>query len=130
MSNFLEFLEKLAQHCGLKFESQRFQGEDEYGLAASILAEINKFLYQRKVALPSEYVSEFHRYWEENHEKVLSPRIGPKGECLKVAKVLDGIYKSNIIRVQLDTLDLTEEEIANVRFFTAIQKWKRCLAMS
>lgn len=121
MSNFLEFLEKLAQHCGLKFESQRFQGEDEYGLAASILAEINKFLYQRKVALPSEYVSEFHRYWEENHEKVLSPRIGPKGECLKVAKVLDGIYKSNIIRVQLDTLDLTEEEIANVRFFTAIQ---------
>jgi hypothetical protein len=73
------------------------------------------------VALPSEYISEFHRYWEENHEKVLSPKIDPKGECLTVAKVLEGIYKSNIIKVQLDTLDLTEEEIANVRFFTAIQ---------
>jgi hypothetical protein len=121
MSDFLKFLQKLAQLCGLKFESQRFQGEDEYGLAASILAEINKFLYQRKVALPSEYISEFHRYWEENHEKVLSPKIDPKGECLTVAKVLEGIYKSNIIKVQLDTLDLTEEEIANVRFFTAIQ---------
>jgi len=121
MSDFLKFLQKLAQLCGLKFESQRFQGEDEYGLAASILVEINKFLYQRKVALPSEYISEFHRYWEENHEKVLSPKIDPKGECLTVAKVLEGIYKSNIIKVQLDTLDLTEEEIANVRFFTAIQ---------
>ena len=121
MSDFLKFLQKLAQLCGLKFESQRFQGEDEYRLAASILAEINKFLYQQKMTLPSEYISEFHRYWEENHEKVLSPKIDPNGECLTVAKVLEGIYKSNTIRVQLDTLDLTKEEIANVRFFTAIQ---------
>jgi len=35
--------------------------------------------------------------------------------------VLEDIYKSNTIKVQLDTLDLTKEEIANVRFFTAIQ---------
>ncbi|MBM3141768.1 MAG: hypothetical protein FJ005_01790 [Chloroflexi bacterium] len=121
MSNFLEFLEKLAQHCGIRFKIGEFEGEDEYKLAANILNEINSFLYQKKAILPSEYISEFHRYWEENHEKVLSPKINPKGECLTVAKVLEGIYKSNIIRVQLDTLDLTEEEIANVRFFTAIQ---------
>ncbi|GAH20383.1 unnamed protein product, partial [marine sediment metagenome] len=121
MSNFLKFLEKLAQHCGAKFEVEKFKAEDEYELAANILNEINKFLYQKKATLPPEYISEFHKYWEENHEKVLAPKINPNGECLAVAKVLEGIYESNTIKVQLDTLDLTKEEIANVRFFTAIQ---------
>jgi len=51
----------------------------------------------------------------------LAPRINPNGECLAIAEVLEGIYKNNTIKVQLDTLDLSKEEIANVRFFTAIQ---------
>ena len=121
MSNFLKLLERLARHCGIELEVGKFKGEDEYELAANILDEINKFLYQKKATLPSEYISEFHKYWEENHEKVLSPKVNPHGECLVVAEVLEGIYKSNTIKVQLDTLDLTKEEIANVRFFTAIQ---------
>jgi len=121
MSNFLKFLEKLAQHCGVRFEVGRFEGEDEYELAANILNEISKFLYQKRTTLPSKYVSEFHKYWEENHEKVLSPRVNPNGECLAVAKVLENVYEKHMIKVQLDTLDLTKEEIANVRFFTAIQ---------
>jgi hypothetical protein len=121
MSSFLLFLEKLAPHCGVRFEVEKFEGEDEYGLAANVLNEINKYLYQKKTTLPSEYVSEFHKYWEEDHEKILSPKIDPNGECLAVAKVLEGVYESNTIKVQLDTLDLTKEEIANVRFFTAIQ---------
>ena len=121
MSNFLKFLEKLARHCELKFEAEKFEGNDEYELAANTLNEVNKFLYQKKATLPPEYISEFHKYWEENHEKVLSPKVNLNGECFAVAEVLEGIYKSNTIRVQLDTLDLTKEEIANVRFFTAIQ---------
>lgn len=121
MSDFLGFLKKLASHCGVSFSIENFKGEDEYELAANILNEINKFLYQKKTTLPPEYISEFHRYWEQNHEKLLSPKIGPNGECLAVAKVLESIYKNNTIKVQLDTLDLTKEEIANVRFFTAIQ---------
>ena len=80
-----------------------------------------EFLSQKKATLPPEYISEFHKYCEENHTKVLAPKVNPNGECLAVAKVLEGIYKTNTIKVQLDTLDLTKEEIANVRFFTAIQ---------
>ena len=121
MSDFLKFLQKLAGCCGLIFDTSKFKGGDEYELAAVILNEINRFLYQKRAGLPSEYISEFHEYWEENHEKILSPQINPNGECLAVAKVLEGIYKANTIKVQLDTLDLTKEEIANVRFFTAIQ---------
>lgn len=121
MSDFIKFLEKLIQHCGLKFEVEKFGGSNEYELAANILNEISKFLYQKKATLPSEYISEFHKYWEENHEKILSPKVNPNGECLSVAKVLEDIYENNTIKVQLNTLDLSKEEIANVRFFTAIQ---------
>ncbi|HHT9131467.1 MAG TPA: hypothetical protein ACFYED_03170 [Candidatus Tripitaka californicus] len=117
----MAFLEKLAQHCGVKFEVEKFKGNNEYELAANILTEINRFLYQKKATLPSEYISEFHKYWEENHENVLAPRINHNRECLAVAKVLENIYKDNTIKVQLDTLSLTKEEIANVRFFTAVQ---------
>jgi len=121
MSSFLIFLEKLSEHCGLRFEPEKFKGTDEYELAAKILNGINKFFYHKKATLPPEYISEFHKYWEENHEKVLSPKVNPNGECLAVATVLEDIYKNNTIKVQLNTLDLTKEEIANVRFFTAIQ---------
>ncbi|MDH7482901.1 MAG: hypothetical protein QHH26_13135 [Armatimonadota bacterium] len=121
MSELLSFLEKLAMHCGIEFNLGKFEGQDEYELAAKILNEINKFFYQRKEALPSSYISEFHKYWQENHENILAPKIDPNGECLEVAKVLESIYANNTIKVQLDTFDLTKEEIANVRFFTAIQ---------
>ena len=80
MSNFLKFLEKLALHCGIRLDVEKFKDEDEYELAANILDEINKFLYQKKATLPSEYVSEFHEYWEENHERVLSPKVNLNGE--------------------------------------------------
>src|SRR4030042_4710093 len=121
MSTFIDFLDKIVQHCGMRFEAGKFKGKDEYELAANILNEINKYLYQKKATLPPEYISEFHKYWEKNHEMILFPKVSPDGECSAVAKVLEGIYKSNTIKVQLDTLDLTREEIANVRFFTAIQ---------
>ncbi len=121
MSNFLNFLERVAQHCNIKFDASMFIGNDEYELAANVLSEINKYLYQKKATLPPQYISEFHKYWEEHHERVLSPNINPSGECLAVAKVLENIYRSNTIKVQLNTLDLTKEEIADVRFFTAIQ---------
>jgi len=121
MNNFTKFLEKVSSYIGMRFDVTKVVTKDEYELAANILNEINKFLYQKKSNLPNEYISEFHKYWQENHEKILAPRINPNGECLEVAKVLENIYKNNTIKVQLDTLDLNKEEIANVRFFTAIQ---------
>jgi len=125
MSEFLSFLKKLLSHLNLdlSFDDIKKKIKDEYELAAYILNEINKFLYQKHIKLEGEYISEFHKYWEQNHEKILSPSIGKK-EALEVAKVLDKIYSKNKIRVQLNTLDLKKEEIASVRFFTAIQDFK------
>lgn len=121
MSDFIYFLEKLISFCEIDLNINKIKFKDEYELAGRILSEINKFFYQKKKELPSEYISEFHKYWKENHENILSPQINLNGECLEVAKVLEEIYEKYEIKVQLDTHNLTEEEIANVRFFTAIQ---------
>lgn len=121
MSNFSKFLQQLASILGIGIDSTDIETKDEYELAAKLLKLINEFLYQKKEGIPAEYISEFHQYWEENHEKILAPQINPNGECLKVAKILEEIYRAHAIKVQLDTLGLSKEEIANVRFFTAIQ---------
>ena len=125
MSEFLSFLKRLTDHLKLKIPFAKIAENigDEYELAAKIIYEINKFLYQKNAELDDEYISEFHKYWKENHEKVMAPKIGEE-EALSVARVLEEIYENNTIRVQLNTLDLGKEAIANVRFFTAIQDFK------
>ena len=37
MSNFLIFIKKLAQHCGLEFNTSLFKGEDEYAILTNII---------------------------------------------------------------------------------------------
>jgi len=42
------------------------------------------FLYQKKAILPPEYISKFHKYWEQNHGKpsmigLTGPRSGSGG---------------------------------------------------
>lgn len=125
MSEFLHFLKRLISHLkiDLSVEELRSKIQNEHEVAAKVLNEISRFLYQRHTALEKEYISEFHKYWKYNHEKILNPFIG-KDETLKVAEVLETIYANNTIRVQQETLDLQPEEIANVRFFTAIQDFK------
>ncbi len=125
MSEFLTFLGKLLSHLeiGLSIDHFRSGSQSEHELAARVLNEINGFLYQRNETLDKEYMSEFHKYWKHNHEKILQPCIGEE-ETLKVAQVLENIYSNATIRVQLNTLDLKPQEIANVRFFTAIQDFK------
>jgi hypothetical protein len=125
MSEFLLFLQRLVSHLQLDVSPEDLERgiQDEYEVAANILHEINRFLYQSHSTLPKEYISEFHKYWKASHEEILRPQIGGREAC-EVAKVLERIYANHTIRVQLNTLDLNPDEIANVRFFTAIQDFK------
>ena len=125
MSEFLDFLNKVTCHLNLNLSvsTLKHQIGDEHEVAAAVLNELNKFLYQSHKGLDKEYISEFHKYWAANHEKILAPHIGQK-EALSIAKVLETIYANNSIKVQLNTLNLTPEQISNVRFFTAIQDFK------
>jgi hypothetical protein len=125
MSTFLNFLVKLAFHIGINIsvEDLKKQTTDEGELVAKILDEINKYFYQRHAKLEKQFISEFHKYWEKEHKNVLNPIID-RTNCRKLAEVLEVIYKNNEIKVRLDTRNLKPEEIANIRFFTAIQDFK------
>jgi len=124
MSDFILFLCRLAEHLDVEINHIKSVSlKNEYELAANILHEINCFLYQQTVELEKEYISEFHKYWKENHEQILTPSLGDI-EAMKVAEIFEKIYSQNDIRVNHNTLNLDNEAIANVRFFTAIQDFK------
>ncbi|OGS34897.1 MAG: hypothetical protein A2474_07915, partial [Elusimicrobia bacterium RIFOXYC2_FULL_34_12] len=109
--------------CNINIDNLKNNIKNEYEMVAKVLDEINKYFYQTNKQLDSEYISEFHKYWGKNHEVILSPCID-KNKALEIAQILENIYKENDIKVQLNTLDLKKEDIANVRFFTAIQDFK------
>lgn len=73
-----------------------------------------------------EYFSDFHKFWEKNHKKILNPTI-QEDKCESVADVLHDLfvkYGENIFLELYDTLDLTKEEICKVRLFTANQDFR------
>jgi hypothetical protein len=95
LSTFLEFLIKLAAHLGIKIsiDDLKKNVSDESELAAHVLDEINKYFYQQHKNLDKKYISEFHKYWEKEHEHILNPEID-KQACTQVARALEIIYKN------------------------------------
>ncbi len=116
---------KLAGHLGLESNQLSLPSDppEQHALVSKILSEINAFFYQKTPSLPPKYISQFHVFWKEHHEQVLDPQID-SGTCLRVARVLENIFQHNEIRIVADTMNLTKPEIAQVRFFTAIQDFK------
>jgi len=125
MKEFIDFLVSLATHLGIETRNLCLPAkeEEQCELASKILHEINTFFYQKSPKLPVSYISQFHAFWEQYHEKILDPQIDSQ-TCLKVAEVLEGIFQGNQIKIAADTIDLTKEQIAQARFFTAIQDFK------
>lgn len=60
-----------------------------------------EFLYQKKATLPSEYISEFHKYWKKNHEKVMLPKDHSEWE---VFRSTDCPPEKEIIKKKLESL--------------------------
>lgn len=102
--------------------------------ARKIVNEINDFLYATYdgigtvSALENEYqfLSEFHRYWNDNYEEILDVKIDEE-KCTKVADALYDIYvRSNgqAFSGVYDTYGLSKEDICRVRMLTANQDFR------
>ncbi len=98
------------------------------------LSELNAFLYTTHenighttaIGINFDYFSEFHKYWEKNHKKILNPQINDE-KCLQVAEVFHNIYKEhgdNPFTELYDTFNLSPHEICMIRFFTANQDFR------
>ena len=70
--------------------------------ARNIVKNLNDFLYTNYEGIGKtfeldeerEYISEYHKFWEKNCEKILNPTINTK-KCEEVADVFHDIYLNN-----------------------------------
>ncbi|MBO7061654.1 MAG: hypothetical protein J6W54_11265 [Fibrobacter sp.] len=102
--------------------------------ARLVIKKINEFLYTnypeigKTEALGQSFpfLSDFHRYWEKNHKKILDAKIDRK-QCEKVADALYAVYKQigkKAFESVWDTCGLKKEDICRIRLLTANQDFR------
>jgi hypothetical protein len=90
---------------------------------ADFLKTLNRFFYQEHAKDDEKHISEFHKFWELNHEEILGFHI-QDDQCAKMAQVLEKIFSAKPFKVDADVTGLSHELIANARYFTIIQDFK------
>ena len=98
--------------------------------ARNIIKNLNEFLYTNYEGIGKtfeldeerEYISEYHKFWEKNCDKILNPNINLK-KCEEVADVFHNIYLKNksAFYSLYSKEDLSDEAVCKIRFYTASQ---------
>lgn len=122
METVKKFLLELMSEIDIDYINKK----EDIILSRVFLDKLNKFLYQSN----NEYISPFHEYWEKNHEEIINIKIDRK-QAKKIAEVFEKIFSNpeSFPELQIKTSitypeQLTKQNIANIRFFTAIQDFK------
>ncbi|MDU4889426.1 MAG: hypothetical protein E6344_04515 [Clostridium sp.] len=121
MISLFELLQEINEEIGIKEVSKL----DEIKVAQVMLSKLNSYLYQDN----GEYISLYHEYWGRNHAKIIEGCINTD-KAKEIAIKFDDIFKNKdkYIGIELspmiDKNGLRKNDIANVRFFTAIQDFK------
>lgn len=97
-----------------RLNSHFFQIEEEVGISA-----LDRIEYQ--------YLPAFHKYWETHHPEIINARIDRQQARLAARALHEAsrVYGSSIFDVMLDTHGLPDDAIAQVRFFTANQDFRK-----
>jgi hypothetical protein len=120
LSNFVHRLIDIIPDGALKIEDAR-----------NVIRQINEFLYTnyegigqtRALEQKFDYLSDFHKYWEEHHKEILNCEID-NVKCEQVADALHNIYvltSGRAFESVWDKCNLDSDEICKVRFLTANQ---------
>ena len=130
---FEDFIKKLLVPIDEKL-SQKFKlpekDEESIKLMANVLHEISRFIYTQTAYVrgikcetpygPTDYFSEFHKLWEENHRQILDLYI-VDGQCRMVAERFEINYRPFSPSSVMDVRGLSAQQVADTRLFTAIQ---------
>lgn len=131
--SLLEFFRRVNSELGIDFPAS-LQSLPVVQADRIILSKVNAYFYQTHRGIGStrfnedeyQYFSEFHRYWEANYEHILDLRIdshqaerAARGLAAAVSK-----YGRAILEVVQDTRGLSNELVAQVRFFSANQDFR------
>ena len=98
--------------------------------ARNIIKNLNEFLYTNYDGIGKtfeldeerDYISDYHKFWEKNCEKILEPSID-KSKCEEVAEVFHEIYLNNkkAFYSLYSKEGLKDDEVCKIRFYTASQ---------
>lgn len=102
--------------------------------ARQVVSELNTYLYTnynglgKTVALDTAwpYFSEFHRFWEQYHRKILNLKVSQRA-CKAVADALHDVYlrtNGEAFSSVYDTMGLSPQNICRVRMLTANQDFR------
>lgn len=129
------FILALSYEIGVSVPDDWESGIDEISLAQKFLEKLNEYFFQTYdgVGVTSlndkeyQYFSEFHKYWESHHAEIINAHINYEqarntAQALHQARTM---YGEDIFNVTLNTHGLTRQSIAQVRFFTANQDFRK-----
>jgi len=133
LSTFLQFIEDLNTKIGVPLPPS-WSDLDEVQLVQRFLSKINEYFYQTHAGIGTttfrdeelQYFSEFHKYWESNHQEILNPTLD-EAQAIAAARALaEAIrkYGTGILGVTHETHGLSPQAIAQVRFLTANQDFR------
>jgi hypothetical protein len=108
---------------------------DEIQMARRFLEGLNAYLYQTYEGIGTttfegeelKYFSDFHKFWEANHERILNARINRAHAHLAAQALHEAVlvHGADLLHVTHETHGLIPEALAQVRFFTANQDFRQ-----
>ncbi|MGO9199392.1 MAG: hypothetical protein ACLQM8_02485 [Limisphaerales bacterium] len=131
---FKEFIALVSNQAGLTLP-RGWAALDEIPLARQFLSAANRYFYQTYLGIGAtrfegaefRYFSDFHRFWEQNHQRILNARIERPQAAIAARALRDAIqaHGNEILRVNRNLHGLTPQQLAQVRFFTANQDFRQ-----
>ncbi len=133
MKSLIEFIQNINQDIGVDLP-KNWQMLTDVEIAQKFIKGLNQYIFQtyRDIGKTTrqgeefQYFSDFHRFWEANHQKILQAMIN-REQAHKVARAISNAiekYGQAILKVKHDTAGLHPQGIAQVRFFTANQDFR------
>lgn len=134
---FRDFVVTLGRDIGAVFPEGWERITDEVLLARAVLARLNRYFFQTHEGIGTLnfrgqeylYFSEFHKYWEKHHRQIIDARV-ERAQALLAARALREAWRTygdQIFAAPFDTLGLPPTAIAQVRFLTANQDFRKSL---
>jgi len=133
MESIIGFIERINEEIGITIPSS-WKTLSDVDIARRFIQGVNEYFYQTHEGIgyanfrgeEIQYFSEFHQFWEENHEDIINARINDD-QATVAAKCLSSArdeYGDGIFGLNVNTHGLSKEDIANVRYFTATQDFR------
>jgi hypothetical protein len=126
MEEYVEFVKRTLRILGLNDAAENFhlsENDEDLEKVAHALWQLNEFLYVTTDRQKGDEISAYHQFWKRNCAHILKLGIDSQ-KCRAVAERLEHVFANpgSGLRPSLpDGLSLTQDQIANARFFTAVQ---------